>query len=649
VPENLKVCTKCRSQVGGYFQTCPYDGAELKPIPEAPLVGKVFADRYDILSILGEGGMSIVYKARHRLMNRIVAIKLLSGSMIGDGQGLERFKQEARAVSLLTHPNIIAVHDFGIIDEVQAYLVMDYLDGTNLARVVENEGALPAERAVRIFRQVCEGLEHAHNKGIVHRDLKPSNLCLIKGKEGAEVVKIVDFGLAKMVKRDSADSLQLTQSGQVWGSPLFMSPEQCLAKPLDARSDIYSLGCVMYYTLTGVHAINGITAYDTISKHVNERPKEFHEVAPQIAIDKNIEAVVFRCLEKEPDDRYQSASDMLADLPKFAADTGSLVVKAVEHPLKTRLRFQIFRLGFFTLLSFVSVALLYEALDKGPSNDRGTILQKTLWNSETTLAQSLMNAHNYNMAQTVLSWGENQAREWEFNRGRQRTILTLQRELYKRARMFEEFDAVNKKLAQLDEAALLEECKSTTREIDELDHSTSDVSQRVNRILAELFSQNIIHTAKGLSGFRLDEQEEELLKRAMAVDSKLLEPDHPVIAELSIHLADCYLREQETYKVRHLLADAQRIYRNAVGENDKKTIYATLRLGQFDRDENNFELAKLELESALTKAKEYCSSDTYLNSQCLNSYADFLQQTGHPEHASQVFAEAAAVEERSSH
>jgi len=634
--------------VGSYFQTCPYDGAELKPIPEAPLVGKVFADRYDILSILGEGGMSIVYKARHRLMNRMVAIKLLRGSMIGDEQGLERFKQEARAVSLLTHPNIIAVHDFGIIDEVQAYLVMDYLDGTNLALLVEKEGALPVERAVRIFRQVCEGLEHAHNKGIIHRDLKPSNLCLIKGKEGSEVVKIVDFGLAKMVKRDTADSLQLTQSGQVWGSPLFMSPEQCLAKPLDARSDIYSLGCVMYYTLTGVHAIEGVTAYDTISKHVNERPKEFKEVAPQIAVDKNIEAVVFRCLEKEPDDRYQSASEILADLPMFAIDTGSLVVKAVEHPLKTRLRFQIFRFGFFALLALVTVALTYEALDKGPTNDRGTILQKIIWNTETTLAQSLITAKNYNLAQGLLDQAEKQVKRYGFNQYRERVVLTLQRELYKRARMFEEFDTVNKKLANLDETALLEEYQSTAHEIDELGQSTSDVSERVNRILAELFSQNVIHTAKGLSGFRLDQQEEELLKRAIAVDSKLLEPDHPLIADFDIYLADCYLREQETYKVRHLLADAQRIYTNAKGENDKNTIYATLRLGQFDRDENDFNSAKAELESALAKAKEYNSSDTYLNTQCLNSYADFLLQTGHREQAFKVFAEAQALERRGS-
>ena len=584
--------------------------------------------------------MSIVYKARHRFMDRIVAIKLLRSSMISEAQSIERFKQEAQAVALLTHPNIVSVYDFGIVDGVLPFLVMDYLEGTNLGEVLEKEGHLSVERAVRIFRQVCEGLEQAHQKGIVHRDLKPSNICLVKDEKGHEVAKIVDFGVAKVMPRDGAGRLQLTQTGQVVGSPLFMSPEQCAAKPLDARSDIYSLGCVMYYALTGALPINGITEFDTMSKHVNDQPKGFKAVAPQLSIDESLEATVFRCLEKQPDDRYQSVSEILSDLPRVMPDTGSLAVKAVEHPLRTRLRFRVFRWGFFMLLAIVLVTVLYEILDRGPKNDRGTVFQKTVWNLQTTTAQSLIQAKSYNLAQMVLTSAEKQAREQFSNRGRQLIALGLERELYRQARMFEELDAVNKKIAALHEAAVLEEYRSALGEVDELADEKSNSHSAVNRVFAELSAQNIIHAAKGLSGFRFDREEEDLLTRSKSVYTKLLGDSHPLIAEFDLYLADCYVREQETYKVRSLLLEAQQIYAKANGSNDKSTLAATLRLGQFDRDENRFALARPELESALNGARKYYPADTYLTIQCLNSYADYCMQTGEKERADQLFVEA---------
>ncbi|PWT95926.1 MAG: hypothetical protein C5B53_10605 [Candidatus Melainabacteria bacterium] len=640
-------CSKCRAQVGEFFKTCPYDGAELKPMPAPPSIGQIFADRYEIISILGEGGMSIVFKARHRFMDRIVALKLLRSNMISDVMSLERFKNEAQAVSLLSHPNIVNVYDFGIVDDIQPFLVMDYLDGTTLHEALEAEGGhISEKRGVRIFRQVCEGLQHAHEKGIVHRDLKPSNICLIKDEKNREIAKIVDFGVAKMMHQNEEGRMQLTQTGQVVGSPLFMSPEQCTAKPLDARSDIYSLGCVMYYSLTGELPITGITEFDAMSKHIHETPRSFKLVAPQLSIDENLEAAVFRCLEKLPEDRYQSAAELLADLPEVAPDTGSLAVKAVEHPLRTRLQFRIFRLGFFLLLGIVSVVLLYELIDQGPDNDKGTVFQKTIWNSETTLSQTLIRAKMYNLAQIVSSNAEKQAREWFNNRGRLLTARQLQRQLYKQSRNFDEFEAVNKKITELREEIIKSEYHAELSEIDELTNGKSEASTAVNKVLAELIAPRIIHAAKGLSGYGFDQEEETLLSRAKAVYTSLLGPRHPLIADFDKYLADCYLRQQQTYNVRQLLVEARSIFADAKGNNDRSTIAATLQLGQFDRDENRFELAKPELETALAKAKKYYPTDTYLNVQCLNSYADYYAQTGDKQKAEQLFDEAKALEKQ---
>ena len=286
----------------------------LEALPGDALIGKTFADRYEILSVLGKGGMSVVYKARHKLMGRIVAIKLLHPHLVSNEAAVKRFQQEAQAASSLNHPNVISVHDFGIINENQAYLVMDCLEGMTLSEVLENEEHISVERAARIFRQVCAGLEHAHEKGIIHRDLKPSNLCLIREDNGNELVKIVDFGIAKLLPQDGQQRQQLTQTGEVFGSPLFMSPEQCQAKPLDTRADIYSLGCVMYEALCGMPPLMGDTSYDTMTMHIKTQPQTFKQVAPNLDIPQDIEAIVLRCLEKRPEDRYQSAAQVLADL-----------------------------------------------------------------------------------------------------------------------------------------------------------------------------------------------------------------------------------------------------------------------------------------------------------------------------------------------
>jgi serine/threonine protein kinase len=278
------------------------------------LVGQLLADRYEILSLVGEGGMGLVYKARHVLMNRLVAIKTIRAELVANQTMLQRFQQEAMAISKLHHPNIVTVYDFGVSLDGITYLAMDYLDGTSLADLLNNEGKLTLERTMPLFLQACHGLKHAHDNGIIHRDFKASNLMVCQEADGREVVKIVDFGMAKLMRLDTEgrSAQELTQLGEVFGSPLYMSPEQCKGQKLDERSDIYSLACVFYYALAGRPPFLGDNVLDTLQKQIHDEadpPSNF-----QSGISLDLDAIILKCLRKDPDERYQNMSQILMDL-----------------------------------------------------------------------------------------------------------------------------------------------------------------------------------------------------------------------------------------------------------------------------------------------------------------------------------------------
>jgi serine/threonine protein kinase/uncharacterized protein HemY len=274
------------------------------------LVGTILAGRYEILDLIGTGAMGQVYKAKHVLMKRLVAVKMMNANMVSGAAALKRFQKEAELASALNHPNILTVHDFGLTDEGAPYLVMAYLQGQSFDLVLEKERHLDPSRVVHIFRQLCAGLGHAHEKGVIHRDVKPSNIYLVELDGDPDFVKIVDFGIAKMLQPLEGESEHLTRTGEVFGSPPYMSPEQCRARPVDGRSDIYSLGCVMYRALTGVNPILGYDLMEFLYKHVNEMPQSFSMVCPELNIPADFEALVFRALAKEPEERFQTMQEL---------------------------------------------------------------------------------------------------------------------------------------------------------------------------------------------------------------------------------------------------------------------------------------------------------------------------------------------------
>ncbi len=293
--------------------------------PAESLVGKVIAGHYEILSSLGEGGMSSVYKARHILLDSIRAIKLLHIPRASDGKILQRFQMEAKASFFLSHPNIVRVYDFGIEPTMQQpYLVMDCLEGKPLSTSLENE-RLSGERTIKIIGQVCDALAHAHSKGIVHRDIKPANIILSIDASGAEIAQLVDFGIAKLMNPEEGNDL--TQTGEVFGTPLYMSPEQCLGRTVDDRSDIYSLGCVIYECLAGNPPFRGASQLETLIMHVQTEPEITDEFIPA-----KLQPILHRCLAKGAHERYQSIEALQDDL------------QALDETKKTRTNFRIGKL-----------------------------------------------------------------------------------------------------------------------------------------------------------------------------------------------------------------------------------------------------------------------------------------------------------------
>jgi serine/threonine-protein kinase len=278
-----------------------------------PLVGMVVADRYRIVSPLGSGGMGVVYKVEHVRIGKLMAMKLLSGEFSRDPAIIRRFKREALLASRLSHPNTVQVFDYGQADGL-TYLVMELVPGVDLSRVLRADGPLPAVRVARLIVQICASLSEAHGAGIVHRDLKPENVLLVKAQDGkSEIAKVCDFGVAKLRAGNEASN-DVTSVGAVVGTPYYMSPEQIRGEDVDHRSDIYSLGGVIYRLLTGHPPFSGPNPMAVFAKHLTEEPTPPSQREPTLGIPRALDAIVLRALQKQRDKRYSSVDEMQAEL-----------------------------------------------------------------------------------------------------------------------------------------------------------------------------------------------------------------------------------------------------------------------------------------------------------------------------------------------
>jgi len=278
--------------------------------------GRTLDGQFRILGPLGKGGMGTVYLAEQVTIGRKVVVKILNQRLSQDPTAVERFRREARAIARLSHPNLIQVYLFGTTEEGAPYIAMEFVPGRPLSEALLIAGRIPQKQALRIAVQIFDAVAHAHATGVIHRDLKPPNIMLCEVTGQTDFVKVLDFGLAKLVGEARPDAT-LTKTGCITGTPRYMSPEQARGDALDARSDIYSLGIILYEMLAGAHPFEAATISDYLVCHMSWPPRLFAVSAPGLTLDEELQAFVLRCLAKSPDERPPTADAAAAELRRI--------------------------------------------------------------------------------------------------------------------------------------------------------------------------------------------------------------------------------------------------------------------------------------------------------------------------------------------
>lgn len=330
----VKRCPECGTGFGREAAFCPFDGVALKtgtwdPTRD-PLTDTIIDSRYEVIEPLGEGGMGTVYKVRHTTLDRLFAMKVLRRDLAADSSLAARFLQEARATAAVRHASVVAINDFGNLEDGAPYFVMELLVGETLATRMRARGLLAPREAAGIVCKLADALGAAHAANVVHRDLKPENVFLVgaaAGKSAADEVRIVDFGAAKIM-----GGSKLTRPGVVFGTPYYMSPEQASGQPVDARADIYSLGVLFYEMITGALPFEADTYMGVLTKHMFAAPMKPSERAPSGVQLGELETVILRALEKEPSARYATMAELSAAIQRATDARSSATPPAQEAP-----------------------------------------------------------------------------------------------------------------------------------------------------------------------------------------------------------------------------------------------------------------------------------------------------------------------------
>ena len=325
----------------------PESVAALSSMPAETVISKDLGidlgRRYEILEHVGSGAAGLVYKVLDKDLDSILAVKVLRPEAMQDSIMKQRFLQEAELAITLTHENLIGMYGHDKTPDGNLFLVMDYLEGRSLETILLHEAPLSEARFLNIFSQVLEGLAHAHLKGLIHRDLKPSNIFITQPSPGVEVVKLIDFGIAKLTQSALRTEHNLTQTGEVFGTPTYMSPEQCLGAAVDERSDIYSLGCVMYEAIKGTPPFSGDNPVQIILQHLKNEPVQLH-------CSYRIEQMIMRCLEKNAEDRPQSIQALTQVCRQIVTSKSPL-------PFAVSIDFELYRRKINGYLSFIHPAM----------------------------------------------------------------------------------------------------------------------------------------------------------------------------------------------------------------------------------------------------------------------------------------------------
>jgi eukaryotic-like serine/threonine-protein kinase len=375
-----KKCPSCGKIFENNATFCPVDGNKLVSEEETDqVIGLVLDSKYKIERLIGKGGMGNVYEAKHLHMGLPVAIKILHAHLIKDGTAVERFRREARSARTVNHQNAISIMDFGVTSENILYLVMELINGISLHEILKKETCLESVRAVNLMKQVCLAVDAAHQKNIVHRDLKPDNILIVDYAQTKEKVKVIDFSIAK-VKQNDAENVNLTSAGVVVGTPHYISPEQAQGFVLDHRSDIYSMGIILYQCLTGQVPFNGKTSAMLLMQHIQAQPKPLRSLKPNIP--QQLEDVVLRALAKSAEERQQTAAQLAEEMENALVDAGLISEPSV--PVTTNRKTLALKLSEEQKSDLIDVPVKEEDVVNHPNGNNNTAIGeksgiKNLW------------------------------------------------------------------------------------------------------------------------------------------------------------------------------------------------------------------------------------------------------------------------------
>lgn len=548
-----------------------------------PLIGVVLPRRYRIMSLLGRGSMSVVYKGTYEPLDQLVAIKMLKSHLVSDPHQAKRFQQEIKTAGSLSHPNIVGILDFGVTDQGVPYLIMEYLEGKSIADLLEENERISVNRVIRLFTQAADAIGYAHSQGVIHRDIKPSNMIVVNTEDETDVLKIVDFGIAKIQNSASAQAnkpggQELTATGEVLGTPLYMSPEQAQGRDLDGRSDIYSLGCVMYHALTGKPPFVGDTAIDTMRQQITATATPIEIVRPDLYFPERLQQILTKALAKDPRMRYQRMEHLKADLesctrkdPPPSSSRVSLYQQPAPPAVQANRRFEL-SLSLPAICVIVGVVIVSGVAIWGFSTDVGKkdakvplpIATESVWRGDQSEGEKALNEGRYDDAQKALTEALDDAKR--FKSPDERTAQTQ--------------DALARLYYQQD---MLADSEKMSQDALKAAKAAAPGSRLVTEILTNL---SRIQSANGKY-----KEAEGSAREALALREKLLGPDHQDVAATLQALAEIECKKGNIDKAADLLQRAQKIAEKALGEDNPEVAGIVNDLGMVRERQKNYPAA----------------------------------------------------------
>lgn len=659
-----RICPQCGLEYEGEESLCPHQESE--PVEQGneseadKLLGTIIAEHYEVIALVGEGGMSAVYKARHNLMNRIVAIKMLHKHLVSQTTTIKRFQQEAIAISHLSHPNIVSVHDFGITADVQPYLIMDYLEGASLEDVIRRDGAFSLSRAVKIFYQICDALGHAHAKGIVHRDLKPSNVMLTNVEGNPDFVRIVDFGIAKLTVSAELEGQHLTRTGEIFGSPLYMSPEQCMGQPLDARSDIYSMGCVMYETLTGRPPFKGANMLETMYMRLSENAPSFSSTRPDLKIPAQLEAVVFRAMAPEPKQRYESMAELKDALERTVRQVGTHTgIRAVVPNITARVQQLALKrkrlsprvlAGIGALLMVASLFFVWREFTRPSVKEPEHFDQEMKWIDLDNDAQRAWDEQDYAGAERQLLAAVKTAET--FGQSDSRLLKTLE----KLQGLYEEQGAESKRQAVLDR---IEEIRSQNPS-HELGDAKTALDAVIDSALAlvpahlsraewgkyQKLCERLTQWAAMMTDQKNYKRAEDLYKRELDIERQILGTESGDVARTLTNLATLYHKNEGRYDLAEpLYIEAIAIRKKILGERSPDVAETMAGLAQLYQERGRLDESEKLFKSALAIQEESIGANQPDTAETLAGLAELYRVQGRYDEAEPLYKRVLSIDE----